>query len=309
MAGTIRLALIGIGKIARDQHVPAIRADNRFDLVATASRSPNQLPDVPGYPSIDALTAAGHDLTAVSLATPPQGRHQLAVAAIEAGLHVMMEKPPATTLSEVEDLAQRAEQKGVVLYTSWHSRAAAGVEPARAWLADKHVTGLRINWKEDIRRWHPGQEWILGPGGFGVFDPGINALSIVTHILPDPLFVEAATLRVPENRDAPIAASLKMRTGGAPGSVELDFLQTGPQSWDIEIDTDQGTLKLHDGGGRLELPDGTPHLEENREYSNLYTHFAELIAAKRSDVDVRPLRLIADAMLVAAHEQVEAFSF
>lgn len=309
MAEAIRLALVGIGKIARDQHIPAIRADDRFDLVATASRSPNQLPDVPGYSSIDALIAAGHELTAVSLATPPQGRHQLAAAAIEAGLHVMMEKPPATTLSEVEDLARRAEQKGVVLYTSWHSRAAAGVEPARAWLADKRVTGLRINWKEDIRRWHPGQEWILGPGGFGVFDPGINALSIVTHILPDPLFVEAATLRVPENRDAPIAASLKMRTGSAPGSVELDFLQTGPQSWDIEVDTDEGTLKLHDGGSRLELPDGMPDAEENREYPNLYAHFAELIAAKQSDVDVRPLRLIADAMLVAAHEQVEAFSF
>ena len=200
MAGTIRMALVGIGKIARDQHIPAIRADNRFDLVATASRSPNQLPDVPGYVGMEALIAGGQDLTAVSLATPPQGRHQIAAAAIEAGLHVMMEKPPATTLSEVEDLARRAEKKGVVLYTSWHSRAAAGVEPARAWLADKRVTGLRINWKEDIRRWHPGQEWILGPGGFGVFDPGINSLSIMTHILPDPLFVEAAILRVPENR-------------------------------------------------------------------------------------------------------------
>lgn len=308
MTDVIRLGLVGVGKIARDQHIPALRADPRFKLVATASRNA-QLPDVPGHASIEEMIAGGHHLDAVSLCTPPTGRHAIAAAAIEAGLHVMMEKPPATTLSEVDDLARRAEAKGVVLFTSWHSRAAAGVEPARAWLAGKRVTGLRITWKEDIRRWHPGQEWILGPGGFGVFDPGVNALSIVTAILPDALFVEAATLRVPENRDAPIAASLKLRTGGAAASAEFDFRQTGPQSWDIEVDTDAGALKLHEGGSRLELPGEAARPGENREYPNLYAHFAELIAAGRSDVDVRPLRLVADAMLVAAHERVEAFSF
>ncbi|HEX8389700.1 MAG TPA: Gfo/Idh/MocA family oxidoreductase [Sphingomonas sp.] len=309
MGRRIRLGLVGVGKIARDQHLPAIAADDRFELVATASRSPQQVEGVPGYASVEEMIAGGHELDAVTLCTPPAGRHAIAAAAIEAGLHVMMEKPPATTLSEVEDLAARARAKGVVLYTSWHSRAAAGVEPARAWLQGKRVTGLRIAWKEDIRRWHPGQEWILGPGGFGVFDPGINALSIVTAILPDALFVEEARLRTPENRDAPIAASLKMRTGGAPGTFELDFLQTGPQSWDIEVETDAGTLKLHEGGSKLELPGEPVRPGENREYPNLYARFAELLASGRSDVDVRPLRLVADAMLLAAHERVEGFTF
>jgi D-galactose 1-dehydrogenase len=309
MAKRIRLGLVGIGKIARDQHVPAIRADDRFELVATASRSPEQLPDVPGHPSIEALIAGGHDLDAVSLCTPPNGRHALAAAAIEAGLHVMLEKPPAATLGEIEDLRARAQTKGVVLFASWHSRAAAGVEPARAWLADREIEAVRIVWKEDIRRWHPGQEWILGPGGFGVFDPGINAFSIVTRILPEPLFVERATLSVPENRQAPIAVSMTMRSGGAPVAAELDFLQTGPQSWDIEVDTDAGTLRLHEGGSKLELPGEEPRPGENREYPNLYAHFAELIANGRSDVDVAPLRLIADAMVLAEQKRVEPFAF
>lgn len=309
MGDTIRLGLVGVGKIARDQHVPAIRADGRFELIATASRRPDQLPDVPGHPDIAALIAGGHDLDAVTLCTPPQGRHALAAAAIEAGLHVMLEKPPAATLSEVEDLAARATAKGVTLYTSWHSRAAAGVEPARAWLADKQVTALRIVWKEDIRRWHPGQEWILGPGGFGVFDPGINALSIVTKILPDPLFVETATLRTPANRDAPIAASLMLRTGEATGSFELDFLQTGKQTWSIEVDTDHGSLKLDEGGSKLALSGGSHESGGSGEYPNLYARFADLVSSRRSDVDARPLRLVADAMLIAAHKRVDAFDF
>ncbi len=304
----IRLALVGIGKIARDQHLPAIGGESRFDLVASVDRK-GGVEGLPIFRTIDELVAAGLDVTAVSLATPPAGRHALAAGAIAAGLHVMLEKPPATSLSEVDDLAARAGRAGVTLFTSWHSRAAAGVEPARAWLADKRVTGLRVGWREDIRRWHPGQEWILGAGGFGVFDPGINALSIVTAILPGPLFVEGATLRTPENRDAPIAASLALRAGDAAGSAEFDFLQTGPQSWDIEVDTDGGTMKLHDGGSRLELPGEEPRPGGNREYPGLYARFAELIAGGRSDVDTRPLKLVADAMLLAKHERVEAFSF
>ena len=308
MGQAIRLALVGVGKIARDQHLPAIAADPAFELVATVDPK-GGVPDLPSYTDLGALLAAGHALDAVSLATPARGRHDLAARAIAAGLHVMLEKPPATTVSEVDDLERLARDAGVTLFTSWHSRAAAGVEPARAWLAGKRVTALRIEWREDIRRWHPGQEWIMGPGGFGVFDPGINALSIATAILPDALFVEEATLRVPEDRDAPIAASMKVRTGGAAGTVELDFLQTGPQTWDIAVDTDAGTLTLHDGGSRLELPGEEPRAGGNREYPNLYARFAELVAGGRSEVDVRPLKLVADAMLVAAHERVAPFSF
>ena len=58
-----------------------------------------------------------------------------------------------------------------------------GVEPARAWLADKQVTGLRVNWREDIRRWHPGQAWIWSPGALGVIkgNPGgkANAMKFI----------------------------------------------------------------------------------------------------------------------------------
>lgn len=309
---TVRLGLVGIGKIARDQHLPAIAADPRFILAATASRH-GGVEGVTGYHDIPEMVgaemAAACPLDAVSLCTPPAGRYEQALTAIEAGLHVMLEKPPAVTLSHVAALERAAQAANVTLFATWHSREAAGVAPARAWLADKRIDTVRIDWREDIRRWHPGQEWILGPGGFGVFDPGINALSIATEILPHELFVEHGTMDVPAGRASPLAASIAMRCGTAPVQAEFDFLQTGPQTWSIEVDTDAGTLRLGMGGSILQLPGEGERTEADREYPRLYARFADLIAAGRSDVDVRPLRLVSDAFLVAERRTTSSFSF
>lgn len=304
----IRLGLVGIGKIARDQHLPSIAADKRYTLAATASRHA-QLDGVPGYAEISAMIAGDPDLGAVSICTPPVGRQMIAMAAIDAGLHVMLEKPPAATTTEITALADHARARGVTLFATWHSREAAGVATARDWLRDKEIRAARIRWKEDIRRWHPGQEWILEAGGFGVFDPGINALSIMTAILPAPLLLDSATMDVPEGRSSPTAATMAMRSGAAAVDAELDFLQTGPQSWDIEVDTDAGLLRLSMGGSVLELPGADPVTGEDREYLRLYARFAELVAAGKSDVDIRPLQLVADAFLVAERRTVAPFQF
>lgn len=303
----VKLGLVGIGKIARDQHLPAIASDARFDLAATASRH-GQVDGVPAYNDIAAMTA-DISLDAVSLCTPPDGRFEQAYAAIEARLHVMLEKPPAATLTHIDMLIRAANNAGVTLFAAWHSREAAGVAPAKIWLADKRIDAVRIEWREDIRLWHPGQEWILEAGGFGVFDPGINALSIATEILPDDLVLERGLMSIPVGRSSPLAASLSMRCGAVPVRAEFDFLQAGEQIWSIEVDTNAGMLALNDGGAVLRLPDGTEHRGANNEYARLYDHFADLIAARQSDVDIRPMRLVADAFLSCRRMSTPPFSF
>lgn len=304
----IRIGLAGIGKIARDQHLPALAAGADFELVATASRNA-RIDGIAGYASVGGMLAARPEIEAVSLCTPPEGRFEQAMTVLEAGKHLMLEKPPAATMSEVEALAQVARAKGVTLFATWHSREAAEVDAARGWLADRRILAVRIRWKENIRQWHPGQDWILAPGGFGVFDPGINALSIATRILPEPLVVTGATLEVPENRACPIAASIAFRSGAVAVDAQFDFLQVGGQTWDIEVDTDAGMLRLREGGSRLELPDGTMIAGPNEEYPRLYRHFAGLVRRGESDVDLRPLQLVADAFLVGNRVLVEPFGF
>ena len=303
----IRIAIVGIGKIARDQHVPAIRGNGAFSLAATVNPHDAGLPGVPHHASLDALLAQGPAVDAVALCTPPQVRYDLAAQALGRGAHVFLEKPPGATLAEVEALKTQADKVGATLFAAWHSRFAAGVAPARAWLAERRIDKVSIIWREDVRVWHPGQAWIWQPGGLGVFDPGINALSIVTHILPRPFFLKDATLVLPENRAAPIAADLVFRdTAGAPIHMDLDWRQTGPQSWDIVVDTDAGTLRLSQGGAVLTLPTGTEH-GDDIEYAGLYSRFAALIRGARSDVDTAPLRLVADAFLRGRRETTDPF--
>lgn len=309
MAAPLRLALVGIGKIARDQHLPAIAAEHAFTLAAAVSRHAT-VDGVPNFADIDALVASGLAIDAVSLCTPPVGRHRIAARALAAGWHVMLEKPPGATLSEVHALQAQALTARRSLYAGWHSRHAGGVATARAWLADKHITAVRIDWREDIRIWHPGQEWILDAGGLGVFDPGINALSIATSILPGALRLDRARLLFPAGRGAPIAASLALvHDEAAVITAEFDFRQTGPQSWDIVVETDDGTLALHDGGARLVIAGVTQQGDGVGEYPALYRRFAELIACAESDCDLRPLTLVADAFLLGERADTEAFTF
>ncbi|TGQ47642.1 Gfo/Idh/MocA family oxidoreductase [Mesorhizobium sp. M00.F.Ca.ET.216.01.1.1] len=305
-SGPIKLGIVGVGKIVRDQHLPALAKDQDYRLAAAASRH-GKVDGIPNFPTIEAMLDAVPEIEAVSLCMPPQYRYDAARMALAAKKHVFLEKPPGATVSEVEDLKKLAERQGVSLFASWHSRYAPAVEAARAFLGSTRISSAAIDWKEDVRRWHPNQEWIWAPGGFGVFDPGINALSIATHILPA-MFITSAILDFPENRAAPIAAHVAFRTSnGLPVMMELDWRQTGPQSWDIVAETDKGSMVLSGGGSKLAIDGRVVHKEPEAEYPMLYKRFAEIVRAGVSDVDLAPLQHVADAFMLGKRNVVEAF--
>ncbi|MBY3463187.1 Gfo/Idh/MocA family oxidoreductase [Rhizobium laguerreae] len=303
----INLAIVGVGKIVRDQHLPSVAKNPDFELVATASRH-GTVEGVKSYTTIEAMLDAEPSIDAVSLCMPPQYRYEAAYKALVAGKHVFLEKPPGATLSEVADLEALANKQGASLFASWHSRYAPGVEAAKAFLASTTIKSVHVIWKEDVRNWHPNQDWIWQAGGLGVFDPGINALSIVTHILPRPIFITEAVLEFPENRDAPIAADIHFRNAdGLPVHAEFDWRQTGKQSWDIVAETAAGQMVLAEGGAKLLIDGALRFAEPEQEYPSLYRRFAEIIKAGKSDVDLAPLRHVADAFMLGKRKFVDAF--
>src|SRR5215469_4405610 len=129
----VRIGLLGIGKIARDQHVPSIRANDSFALAAAASRNAT-IEGVANFPNIEAMIEGCADLYAVAICTPPQLHYEAAKLALKKGKHVLLEKPPCTSTLELAHLARLAKDSGLTLYQTWHSQHAHGVAPAQALL-------------------------------------------------------------------------------------------------------------------------------------------------------------------------------
>lgn len=302
MAVLKKVALVGIGKIALDQHVPAIAGSPDWELAATVSRS-GSVEGVPAYTELETMLAENPDIEVVSLCLPPVPRFEYAETCLRAGRHVMLEKPPGATLAEVHAL--QAMTNGKTLFATWHSRMAKGVQAAKSALADRTVASAHIDWRENVRQWHPGQDWVFEPGGMGVLDPGINALSILTEILPVPVHLKNAVLRTPANRQTPISADLTF-TGGI--TATFDWLKDGAQMWEIRLLTTDGTtVHLLDGGNRCVIDGVDTPVADLREYPALYAHMAQLVARRTSDVDLSPMVHVSDAMTLGERYIAPAF--
>jgi D-galactose 1-dehydrogenase len=89
-------------------------------------------------------------------------------------------------------------------------------------------------------------------------------------------------------------------------NVSLDFRWSDEEEWTIEIvTTDGANLRLEKGGERL-FVDGTEQASQGPgEYPDIYRHFVDLIDERRSYVDIAPLRLVADCLLVGRTGAVE----
>ncbi|HEV2594525.1 MAG TPA: Gfo/Idh/MocA family oxidoreductase [Sphingomicrobium sp.] len=294
----IRIAIIGYGKIAEDQHAPAIRGNNRLQLVATSSRSGQGVEKT--YTDWRELIRS-EAIDAVAITTPPGPRFEIARECISQGLHCLLEKPPTAGLSQIADLQTLAKAKPVCLYTTWHAQHHATVEAAAKALVGKRIKSMEIRWHEDVHKWHPGQQWIWEPGGFGVFDPGINAFSIATRIFPGGLCVASAELCVPANAHTPIAADIIFSSPQAEGPLHasLDWRRAEGEEWTIAVETSDGdTVRLEDGGATLVLNGAGPQRDNGvGEYPDIYRTFVDLIDQRQSLVDVQPFRLVADSLL------------
>ncbi|MDA9207779.1 Gfo/Idh/MocA family oxidoreductase [Octadecabacter sp.] len=302
----MKVALVGIGKIAVDQHVPSIVASNDWELAATVSRA-GTVDGVTAYSDLDQMLVENPDVEMVSLCLPPVPRFDYAAACLRAGRHVMLEKPPGATLAEVHALKAMADDAGKVLFATWHSRMAKGVVAAKAALSGKVIQAAHIDWKESVRQWHPNQDWVFEPGGMGVLDPGINALSILTEVLPAPVHLKSGVMQVPSNRQTPITAELAF-SGGVTAS--FDWLKEGEQLWQMQFTATDGTVvELYEGGNRCVVDGVEQSVSELGEYPALYARMTNLVELGQSDVDLAPMVHVSDIMTLCHRETVPAFDW
>jgi scyllo-inositol 2-dehydrogenase (NADP+) len=123
--GALRVALVGYGGAGARLHAPLIAATDGLVLHAVVTRDPQRRAQLaaryPGVIAADALADVVADVDLVVVASPNRFHVELAQTALDAGKHVVVDKPLAVTSAEARALAEQAATAGVVL-TAFHNR-------------------------------------------------------------------------------------------------------------------------------------------------------------------------------------------
>jgi predicted dehydrogenase len=128
VAGRLRLGVVGCGRVFERFHLPALGRVPEFELVSGCDRDPgrvawfrDRLPGVAGFGSLEQLVRRSA-LDAVLILTPPATHAELAVRALESGLHVLVEKPMALHAAEARAMAEAAVHAGRRLQVGFNRR-------------------------------------------------------------------------------------------------------------------------------------------------------------------------------------------
>lgn len=142
----IRTAVLGYGLAGRVFHTPAISDLPEFSLDAIltfnrnrAAQAHERYPLAKVYPSVDAILEQSANLDLVVIATPPDTHHPFAAAALDRGLHVVVDKPFVADMAQGQDLIQRAAAAERVLTVFQNRRWDGDFLTIRRLLADGHL--------------------------------------------------------------------------------------------------------------------------------------------------------------------------
>jgi len=162
-SASFRIGVIGAGKIVRECHLPAYR-DAGWEVVRIASRTAASaqaaadefgIADASGEFS-DVIEDERVEVVDISL---PSHRHrEVAVAALAAGKHVLLQKPMANTLDDARAIVAAAERAGVKLAVNQNGRWDPAIRACRE-LVDRGVFGPLITASIEMRTRQPWQEY------------------------------------------------------------------------------------------------------------------------------------------------------
>ncbi|KIZ18126.1 Gfo/Idh/MocA family protein [Streptomyces natalensis] len=214
----MRIGLFGTGPWARRVHAPVLAAHPGVELTgiwgrrAPAAAELAQAHGTRAYATPDELFAA---CDAVSFAVPPSVQAPLAIRAAQAGRHLLLDKPVATTVSEARAVARAAERAGVASVVFFTARFG---EREGAWIADQAAAGgwftAHADWLGSVFAEDGGDSpyaaspWRREKGA--LWDVGPHALSVLLPVLGDAESVTAA--RGPADT---VLLALRHRSGAA----------------------------------------------------------------------------------------------
>lgn len=321
---TVRWGIIGIGKVADIAIAPAIAADDQSSLAAVCSRSPDR---AKAFAAKHGATAAyddypqmlqDEDVDVVYVASPNGLHAEQALAALESGKHVLVDKPLALEIADARALVDAAAAAEVLLGTGFHLRhksttRAALDAIAAGRLGEVFYAEMACGAGKGL---YPYDTWRADPalsGGGTLLHQGVHAVDLVAYLCRQPVAEVTAMIDKPEAEDVFVGscrladqtlaniASHSLRVGTRP-----DWTVFGTDGW---LDARGGTspapddiLDLHndDGISRLATSASPAYVAEVADFSRAVASGTDPIA---SGVDGLRAVVVADALYRSAAER------
>lgn len=196
----IRTALVGYGSVGEKMHAPLITVCPNLDLVAVVERnqekSKEKYPDITIYRSLEDLLEAG-DADLIVIVTPNEFHFPQAKMALEAGKHVVVDKPVTIHAREARELKKIAEERGLVLSVFQNRRWDGDIRTIQRLLAEESL-GRIVHFESHFDRFRPAlaDNWREKdvPGNGITYDLGTHLIDQAVMLFGKPDWVYAEIL-------------------------------------------------------------------------------------------------------------------
>ena len=311
------LGIVGCGHVAEVAHLPALARVPEIELVGIAEADPGRASraaaHAPVFASVEALLEDPR-VEAVAVLVPPAGHHAVAAAALDAGRHVLVEKPLALTVEDASSLAERAAAAGVVAMTGFNLRRLDVVRQGKALLdagAVGEIDAVRSVVCSSSRHDASAPAWRRrrDEGGGSFIEQGVHHFDLWRHLLGDEV---ESVFAFGHEGDAGAAITARTRGGVL---VQSTFSERTAPMHSVELVGRDGCLRLSltrfdgvellpaDGGGESApgtrgravaralrgLPRGVAEMRRGGAFARSYVEqWRDFAAAVRSGATVAP---------------------
>jgi predicted dehydrogenase len=280
----IRWGLIGCGDIAAKRVAAALRGARGSRLVAVCRRRADQAEEFARrfgasrwHASWEDLLAS--DVDAVYIATPVDLHARMAIAAAEAGKHVLCEKPMALDVEECDRMVRAAEANGVKLGVAYYRRFYPIVRRLKE-LLQQGVIGTPVTAQADaFGAFDPGPDhprrWIVEKsqsGGGPMFDVGCHRLEVFLNLFGAVAEVRGVVARVALSRNVEDTAVAVLRFEQGPVATVRVSHATSESKDTVEIYGRTGSIHVPSlNGPELRIrADGAETVEQHPPPANLH---------------------------------------
>jgi predicted dehydrogenase len=250
----LRVGIVGCGAIARS-HALSYQNNAHVELVGVVDVDPGRAAafaagyGTTAYGSCPELLTQQPDL--VSVATPPGNHTEIAVELLESDCSVLLEKPPATSLADMDVIAAAEKVSSGSAYVVFQHRHGSGARRAHhllhsGALGTPQVAVCETLWYRPDNYFLP--EWRgswVGEGGGPTLGHGIHQIDLLLHLLGPWETVDGRAARIARPVEfEDVSLAILTFSSGAVGTVVTSLLSPRELSR-IRVDTTGGTLEVN----------------------------------------------------------------